>query len=61
MEFIDLIGPKRLLKDYDESWTFEAEPAITAGCIVESSAGQIDFQLDAAWNRIKDNVLKAVR
>lgn len=61
MEFIELVGISRHLKEYDGSWQFEADSSVKAGCIVETSAGEIDYQLDSAWERIRDKVLKVVR
>lgn len=61
MEFIEVVGVTKLLKGYDASWTFESDPTIKAGCVMETSAGTIDFQIDQAWERIKDQVLKVIR
>lgn len=61
LEFIDVLGVRKLIKEYDGSWDFEADDAIRSGCVVETSAGEIDYQLDVAWNRIKENVVKVVR
>jgi len=61
MEFIELVGISRHLKEYDGSWQFEADSTIRAGCVIETSAGEIDYQLDQAWERVQDNILKVVR
>ncbi len=61
MEFIDIVGIEKQIKGYDGSWSFEADDTIRAGCIVDSSAGEVDFQLDKAWDRIRDHVLKVIR
>lgn len=60
LEFIDVIGVRKKIKQFDGSWEFEADPAIKAGCVVETSAGEIDFDLDKAWERIRDNVVKVI-
>lgn len=60
MEFLDVVGFAEKLKKSDSKWFFEADPTIKAGCIVDTSAGQIDYDLDKAWERVKDNVVKAV-
>ncbi len=60
MEFIQVIGVGKHLKSFDGSWQFEKDDSIRSGCVVETSAGEVDFQLDAAWERIKDNVLKSL-
>lgn len=61
MEFMEVVGAARHLKEYDGTWKFEADETVRAGCIVETSAGEIDYQLDAAWERVRDNILKVMR
>ncbi len=60
-EFIQLVGAQTNLKEHDGSWNFIPDPAVRAGCIVETSAGQIDFQLDIAWQRIQDKVVRLLK
>lgn len=59
MEFIEVVGIVQHLRNFDGSWQFERDETIKAGCVVETSAGEIDYQLDHAWERIRDSVLKA--
>lgn len=61
MEFIEVVGVGREIKGIGDGWTFEADPAVKAGCVVETSAGQIDYQLDHAWERVKESILKVIR
>ncbi len=61
LEFIDVLGVRKAMKEYDGSWEFEGDSTIKSGCVVETSAGEIDYQLDKAWERIRDNVVKVVR
>jgi flagellar biosynthesis/type III secretory pathway protein FliH len=61
MEFIEVIGVSKMLKEFDGSWVFEADETIRAGCVVETSAGEVDYDLDHAWDRVRDNVIKVVR
>lgn len=61
MEFVEVVGIEKKLRSFDGTWTFEADATIKSGCIVETSAGEIDFQLDRAWERIQGSVMKAVR
>jgi len=61
MEFIEVVGVSKMLKDFDGSWTFEADDSIRAGCVIETSAGEVDYDLDRAWERIRDDVIKVVR
>ena len=61
LEFINMIGLAEQLKEHDGKWSFVADPSIQAGCVVDTSAGHIDFQLDQAWDRVRDQVMRAVR
>ena len=60
-EFIEVVGIAKSMKEYDGTWAFVADESINAGCIVETSAGEIDFQLDEAWERIKQNVVSIMK
>lgn len=61
MEFIDVVGVRKQIKEHDGTWDFVADAGVKSGCVVETSAGAIDFQLDQAWERIKDSVVKVIR
>ncbi len=60
MEFIEVMGIARMLKEYDGTWLFEADEGIKSGCVVETSAGVVDFQLDQAWERVAGNVVRVI-
>ena len=57
LEFIEVLKVAQTIKEFDGSWVFEADESIKAGCILESSAGTINFELDKSWERIKDKIL----
>jgi flagellar assembly protein FliH len=61
LEFIQVLGIEKKLKEFDGSWQFEADASIKAGCVVETSAGEVDFDLESAWNRVKDEVVRVCR
>lgn len=61
MEFINVIGLEKRMREYDGSWQFEKDETIKSGCIVETSAGEIEYDLDRAWERVRDNVVKVIR
>ena len=61
MEFIEVVGIAKHLVELDSAWQFEKDDTVRAGCIVDTSAGEIDFRLDKAWDRVKDEVLKVLR
>ncbi len=56
MEFINIIGIEKQLKEFDGTWTFHADGTIKSGCVVDTSAGEVDFQLDAAWERMREKI-----
>ena len=40
------------------TWSFQSDDSIRAGCIVTTQAGEVDFDLDATWNRMREKVLR---
>lgn len=60
MEFIRVVGFGKEAGQLKGDWVFEGDPSIKAGCVIETSAGEIDFQLDKAWERIRESVVKAI-
>lgn len=61
LEFISLVGIEKHVKNSEDTWRFEADPSIKSGCVLDSSAGEIDYQLDKAWERLRDQILKVKR
>jgi flagellar assembly protein FliH len=59
-EFINVIGVFKKLKEVNGSWEFAPDEEVKSGCVVDTSAGEIDFQLDGAWERIKDKVIRVI-
>lgn len=57
LEFVEI---ERIRERFDGSWSFVGDPAIVSGCVIETNAGEVDYRLDAAWDRLKDNVLRSV-
>lgn len=58
-EFLTVLGFDRQFKGNGAGWNFELDDSIRMGCIVETSAGEVDYQLDQAWERVKDGLLRA--
>jgi flagellar assembly protein FliH len=42
----------------DVNIKFQADETIKAGCVVVTSAGEVDFDLDAAWTRLRDKIVQ---
>ena len=61
MEFIEFISLKESFKQLQGRWEFEADQTITSGCVVDTSAGEVDFRLDQAWERVRDKIVKVTR
>lgn len=59
MEFIEVLGIQKLVREFSE-FKFEPDDTIKAGCILETSAGKIDYELDKAFDRVKSDVVKAI-
>ena len=60
-EFITVMELRDRLKEFEGNWTFEADPSVRAGCILETSAGEVDMRVDQAMERIKENVIRTIR
>ena len=60
-EFIEVVGLPKSLVELDGTWKFVADDSVRTGCVVETSSGEIDFRLDKAWERVSNNILKAVK
>lgn len=58
LEFFGMVKLSKEFKEYDGSWEFQADDTVKAGCIVESSSGQVDYDITRAWQRIADKVVK---
>lgn len=58
-EFLTVLGFDKQFKGNGAGWNFELDDSIRMGCIVETSAGEVDYQLDRAWERVKEGLLKA--
>lgn len=58
LEFLKMLGPDKQFKEFDGSWSFQADETIHAGCVIETSSGEVEFDLDKAWERIKESVIK---
>jgi len=60
-EFVEVLGVKRLFPQCEESWKFEGDASVRAGCIVETSAGEIDMRIEESWERVRAGIMKAIR
>ena len=60
-EFITVMELRDRLKEFEGNWIFEADASVRAGCILETSAGEVDMRVDQAMERIKENVIRIIR
>jgi len=58
LEFIQLLNLPKHFKEFDGTWKFESDDSIRAGCVVITTAGDVDFQLDQAWARVQDQIMR---
>jgi flagellar biosynthesis/type III secretory pathway protein FliH len=42
----------------DRAWKLESDDSIGAGCIVVTSAGDVDFDLEKSWARMREKVTR---
>lgn len=61
LEFIEVVGVRKVIQEFDGQWDFEADPTVRSGCIVDTSAGEIDYRLDEAWKRISEQVVRVAK
>jgi flagellar biosynthesis/type III secretory pathway protein FliH len=61
LEFIQVVGLTQSLKQFDGTWAFVADETVRAGCVVETSAGVVEYDLDKAWERTKNKILSVVK
>ncbi|NMC64045.1 MAG: hypothetical protein GYA55_12855 [SAR324 cluster bacterium] len=59
LEFIEVLGIQKIIREFTDI-NFVGDESIRSGCVVETTAGEIDYQIDKSWDRIKDSVVKAV-
>lgn len=58
LEFLKMLSPEKQFKEFDGAWSFQPDDSIRAGCILETSSGEVEYDLDKAWERIKESVTK---
>lgn len=58
LEFLNLLNLSKEFKEFDGGWSFEGDDTIKSGCVVEMAGGVVDYQIDKAWERIRDQVVR---
>lgn len=61
LEFIEIMGLSKKFKEFDGTWNFEADAAVKSGCVIETSAGEVDFNLEKSWERIAESVVRLIK
>ncbi len=56
-EFLQNIKPAALGAESDAAWSFEADDSIHIGCVVVTTGGEVDLNLEQAWERIRAQML----
>lgn len=59
-EFLIARNAAKELSPSESGWSFVADPTIRSGCVVKMRGSQVEYQLDAAWDRIRAQVLKSI-
>ncbi len=60
-EFIQVVGVAKQLAEFDGSWTFQKDESIQSGCVVQTSAGEVDYRLDEAFERLRQKIRAVVK
>ena len=58
LESIKVLNPEKQFKEFDGTWSFVADDTIRQGCIIETAAGSAEYDLEKAWERIQEQVIK---
>jgi flagellar assembly protein FliH len=58
LEFLNKLNPEKQFKECDGTWSFQADESVRAGCVIETSAGTVEYDIEKTWERIKDSVVK---
>lgn len=61
LEFINVVGLSKNLKEFDGSWQFVGDETIRAGCVVDTSAGEVEYDLNKAWDRTKKSIVSVLK
>lgn len=61
LEFISVVGLSNSFKQQDGTWEFVADDTIRAGCVVETSAGEVEYDISKAWERTKSSVTAVLK
>lgn len=61
LEFIQLVGFDRAAKDDENGWEFIGDATIKSGCVVETSAGEVDYQIEPAFERVQERMIRISR
>jgi len=56
-EFLKTATPQSVAGADDASWAFQPDESVRMGCVVVTSAGEVDFDLDKAWERIRGQIV----
>jgi flagellar biosynthesis/type III secretory pathway protein FliH len=57
-EFLSKIPASIIAKELDSQWKIEPDEGIRVGCVVETVAGTVDYDLDKACARMRESVSK---
>ncbi len=61
LEFVEYVGLHEKLGGAEAGWEFVADESVHSGCVLETVAGEVDYDLENAWERIRKHVVKLLR
>lgn len=59
-KFVNFIGLQKRIRSAECQWEFIQDDSIKTGCILETESGVLDFQIEPAWERIKEKVMRLI-
>ncbi len=57
-DFLINLNLKEIFNIGEESWNLVKDDSIKKGCVLETSAGEVNFNLDDTWNRVINELIK---
>jgi flagellar biosynthesis/type III secretory pathway protein FliH len=60
-EFIKVVGLPAEISASELGIEYQADEAISSGCIIETNYGSINLELDSMWEQVKDGIFEVIK
>lgn len=61
LEFLEIVGTPTDLSPEELGVKYVGDESIKSGCVIETDFGEVDVQLDAMWDKIKDELAEVYK